>query len=91
MQIDIRKLIDLISVGPATVKDFHVLGITSVEQLKNRSGDQLYMELCKKTGVQHDICCLDVFNCAVAQARDSELAKEKCSWWYWSKIRKLDK
>ena len=38
---------------------------------------------------QHqDICCLDVFRAAVAQARNPRLPAEQCQWWYWSKRRK---
>jgi hypothetical protein len=40
------------------------------------------------TGVRHDICCLDVLHCAVEQARDPHLSREKCNWWYWSRLRK---
>ncbi|WP_417623502.1 helix-hairpin-helix domain-containing protein [Paremcibacter congregatus] len=85
---DKRKLKDLACVGPATESDLHVLGIRCVEQLKKWSGEDLYSALCEKTGVQHNICCLDVFNCAVAQANDPDLPKEQCDWWYWTNVRK---
>lgn len=88
MSLESRRLEDLVSVGPATVKDFHILGITAVEQLKNQSADGLYGALCQKTAVQHDICCLDVFSCAIAQAINPALPKEECKWWFWSKKRK---
>jgi hypothetical protein len=35
-----------------------------------------------------DICCLDVFRAAVAQARNPHLPVEQCQWWYWSRKRK---
>lgn len=79
---------DLISVGPATIEDLKLLGIESVEQLKDCNADVLYKELCLKSGIEHDICSLDVFKAAVAQAKDPRLPAEKCNWWYWSKIRK---
>ena len=44
-----RKLSDLVSVGKATIKDFTLLGITEVGDLKMRSGQELYEELCRKT------------------------------------------
>ncbi|WP_417320612.1 helix-hairpin-helix domain-containing protein [Emcibacter sp.] len=87
---DHRKLIDLTSVGPATVKDLALLGITTVAQLRNRDGADLYHRLCLETGEQHDICCLDVFMCAIAQARDPNLPQEQKNWWYWSKQRKMN-
>ncbi|WP_321396201.1 helix-hairpin-helix domain-containing protein [Emcibacter sp.] len=87
--IDPRRLIDLTSVGPATVRDLELLGITTVNQLKDCDGEDLYRRLCLETGEQHDICCLDVFNCAIAQARDANLPREQRMWWYWSRRRKM--
>ncbi|HLJ90001.1 MAG TPA: helix-hairpin-helix domain-containing protein [Candidatus Angelobacter sp.] len=83
-----RQLIDLDGVGPATVADLHLLGVRSVTELAAKDGDELYQRLCNVTGVQHDICCLDVFQCAIAQARDPELSAEQRNWWYWTELRK---
>ncbi|HYM79598.1 MAG TPA: helix-hairpin-helix domain-containing protein [Candidatus Dormibacteraeota bacterium] len=83
-----RRLEDLVSVGPAMVRDFELLGIQSVAQLARRNPEKLYEQLCIKTGKAQDICCLDVFQAAVAQARDPKLAREKRQWWYWSRQRK---
>lgn len=83
-----RKLADLIGIGPATLKDFKVLGIETVSELKVLNPQKLYDDLCKKSGKKHDICMLDVFCAAVAQAKNSELSKDKCNWWYWSQERK---
>lgn len=83
-----RRLEDLVSVGPAMVRDFELLRIRSVAQLARRNPEKLYEQLCIKTGKSQDICCLDVFQAAVAQARDPNLALEKRQWWYWSRQRK---
>ena len=83
-----RRLEDLISIGPAMLRDFEILGIRSVAQLSRQSPRKLYERLCRVTGQYHDICCLDVFSAAVAQARNPLLAAEKCQWWYWSRKRK---
>ena len=72
-----RQLKDLAGVGPATLADLRILGIHSVTELSLQDGKGLYDRLCLRTGKQHDICCLDVFNCAIAQARDSRLPKEQ--------------
>lgn len=85
---DPRKLQDLAGIGPAALADLELLGIHSVADLAERNGDELYHQLCKVTGKKHDICCLDVFCCAVAQARDPNLPIEKRNWWYWSRLRK---
>jgi hypothetical protein len=83
-----RKLIDLVSVGPAMLEDFDLLGITSVSQLRRRSPERMYRELCRVRGQRIDPCCLDVFVAAVAQAKDPDLPIEQRQWWYWSKLRK---
>src|ERR1700749_2885543 len=85
---DKRKLIDLAGVGPATVADLHLLEVHSVAELAKKDGDELYQRLCNLTGKQHDLCCLDVFRCAIAQARDPDLSKEQRNWWFWSQLRK---
>lgn len=79
---------DLVSVGPAMVRDFELLGIHTVAQLARRNPENLYEQLCMKTGQAQDICCLDVFQAAVAQAKDPNLPFEKRQWWYWSRLRK---
>jgi nucleotidyltransferase/DNA polymerase involved in DNA repair len=83
-----RRLGDLVSIGPATLKDFELLGIRSVAQLARQTPESLYEKLCRVTGESQDICCLDVFSAAVAQARNPRLPAEQCLWWYWSRKRK---
>ncbi|MBX9571499.1 MAG: helix-hairpin-helix domain-containing protein [Candidatus Obscuribacterales bacterium] len=83
-----RQLKDLVSVGPATLEDFTLLGISAVEELKDQDATELYQRLCRITGIKMDICCEDVFRAAIEQARDPNLDLEKCQWWYWSALRK---
>jgi hypothetical protein len=83
-----RQLGDLISIGPAMLRDFELLGIRSVAQLARQNPQRLYGRLSRLTGQRQDPCILDVFCAAVAQARNPRLAAEKCQWWYWSKKRK---
>lgn len=83
-----RQLGDLISVGPAMLRDFEALGIRSVAELAPANPKALYERLCRVTGLRHDICCLDAFSAAVAQARNPRLPAEQCQWWYWSRKRK---
>ena len=80
-----RSLNDLISVGPAIARDFEMLGVRSIAQLARRNPEKLYEKLCVVTGQTQDICCLDAFRAAVAQARDPLLPLEQCQWWYWSR------
>jgi nucleotidyltransferase/DNA polymerase involved in DNA repair len=88
MQAETRRLGELISVGPAMVRDFEKLGIRSVGQLARQDPKKLYEKLCRINGEHIDVCCLDTFCVAVAQARNPRLAAEKCQWWWWSRKRK---
>jgi hypothetical protein len=83
-----RSLQDLVSVGPGIARDFELLGVRSVAQLARRNPEKLYEGLCRVTGQSQDICCLDVFRAAVAQARNPRLPAEQRQWWYWSCQRK---
>lgn len=83
-----RRMEDLVSVGPAMVRDFEMLGVRSVEQLARRNPEKLYQRLCVVTGKSQDVCVLDVFHAAVAQARNPRLPIKQAQWWYWSRQRK---
>ena len=85
---DQRRLEDLISVGPAILRDFELLGIRSMAQLARANPQSMYERLSRATGQRQDICVLDVFQAAVAQARNPRLPAEQCVWWYWSRKRK---
>jgi len=82
-----RRLEDLISIGPAMMRDLKSLGIRSVPELARQNPRRMYRDLCSLKGAQ-DICCLDVFTAAVAQAKNPDLPAEQRLWWYWSRQRK---
>jgi len=83
-----RRLSELISVGPAMLRDLNLLGVNSVRELARRNPRMMYSQLNRMKGQTQDICCLDVFRAAVAQAKDPLLSPEKSQWWYWSRLRK---
>jgi Pathogenicity locus len=83
-----RRLQDLVSVGPAMLRDFELLKVRSISQLARQDPRKMYEKLCRLTGQRIDVCCLDTFQAAVAQARNPLLPAEKCQWWYWSRRRK---
>jgi hypothetical protein len=83
-----RNLADLISIGPAMLRDFDRLGIHSVKQLARQEPRKMYLKLQRLTGQRQDPCVLDTFHAAVAQAKNPRLPVEKCQWWYWSRRRK---
>jgi hypothetical protein len=87
MVSETRELQDLISVGPAMVRDFHLLGVRSIAGLARRSPERMYAQLARVAEQHVDICVLDTFRAAVAQARNPRLPAEQCQWW-WSAQRK---
>jgi hypothetical protein len=88
MKVDERRLRDLISVGPAMLRDLESIGIRSVAQLSKQDPQRMYGKLCRLTRERQDPCVLDVFCAAVAQARNPRLPVDQCQWWYWSRKRK---
>jgi Pathogenicity locus len=86
-----RQLGDLISIGPAMLRDFGELKIRSVAQLARQNPKRMYERLNRLRGQRQDPCVFDVFCAAVAQAKNPRLPAEKCQWWYWSKKRKTGK
>lgn len=83
-----RALEDLISIGPAMLRDFELLCIRSVAQLAKQDPKKMYARLGRIAKQHQDICVLDTFQAAVAQARNPRLPAEKCQWWWWSERRK---
>jgi len=88
MTAEERQLSDLVSIGPAMRHDFELLGVRTVAQLARRNPEKMYEKLCQVTGRAQDICCLDVFRAAVAQAKNPNLPIEQRLWWQWSRKRK---
>jgi hypothetical protein len=84
----VRELGDLDGIGPAMLADFEQLGVRSVGDLARRDARDLYDRLCRITRSRQDPCVLDVFACAIAQARDPKLPAARRQWWWWSRRRK---
>ena len=77
------ELEEIPGVGVSIAQDLIGLGITRVAQLKRRSPQKLYDQLCESTGVKHDRCVLYVFRCAVYYASNVNHDAEKLKWWNW--------
>ena len=86
-----KQLGDLISIGPAMLRDFELLRIRSVAQLARQNPQNMYARLNRLSGQRQDPCVLDTFCAAVAQAKNPRLPAEQCEWWYWSRKRKTGK
>jgi hypothetical protein len=46
MPTEERKLRDLVSIGPAMLRDFELLGVAGVAELSRRNPEKLYEKLC---------------------------------------------
>ena len=84
----VHSLAGLRSVGPATRRDLDLLGVRTLAALAAADPQELYARLCAVTGQRHDPCVLDVFACAVAQARDPQLPAPLRNWFAWTPHRK---
>lgn len=80
----ITELESLPNVGKATAGDFRVLGIHRPTDIIGRDAFALYDELCARTGVRHDPCCIDVFMAAV----DFMSGAPAAPWWHYTPERK---
>lgn len=79
-----RTLRDIPNIGPATVADFALLGITQPGQLAGRDPHALYLQLCELSGVRHDPCVLDTFISAVRFMQGAAALP----WWHYTAERK---
>lgn len=70
-------------IGKACALDLWNIGLRNVADLKAKNPAALYHTLNTVTGVQHDICMLYTFRCAVYYATEAAPEPEKLKWWYW--------
>jgi len=82
-----RELKDLISIGPAMLRDFELLGFAALGNWRSRIREAL-REAGADCEAASGYCVLDTFEAAVAQAKNPRLPVEKCQWWWWSERRK---
>jgi hypothetical protein len=78
------RLSELRNIGKAMLRDFEMLGITSVKQLANHDVDELYTRLSVLTCARQDPCVHDTFAAAIHQARTGEAL----NWWAFTAQRK---
>jgi len=78
------ELLRLKNLGPQTLADLHLLGITTIEELAKCDPDELFQRLQIITNETHDPCVWDVFAAIIHQAKTGE----KTAWWAWTKVRK---
>ena len=79
----VRDLRRIPGVGLSIADDLWRLNIRRVEQLRDRSPDELYGRFCAMVGGPVDRCLLYVFRCAVYYARTPDPEPELLRWWAW--------
>ena len=83
MKNALKGLQTIPGVGKAISEDLCSIGVRSVEDLKNRDPEKLYVSLCKKQGRKIDRCMLYTFRCAVYYASRKKHDKKLLKWWNW--------
>ncbi len=79
-----NKLTDIPNIGPAMVRDFAKIGITSPKHLATADGYDLYVKVCDSYGVRMDPCVLDTYLAAV----DFMNGAPAKPWWNYTAMRK---
>lgn len=80
-------LLSIPGVGPSIARDLNRLGIQEVAELRGRSPETLYADLCQQAGQHVDRCVLYVFRCAVYFASEAKHDPELLKWWNWKDAR----
>ncbi|HEX6508678.1 MAG TPA: helix-hairpin-helix domain-containing protein [Chloroflexota bacterium] len=79
-----RALQTMPNIGPAMGYDLIRLGMRRPEDLAGRDPGELYEELCRLDGTQHDPCVRDVMAAAVSYAETGDASP----WWHFTPERK---
>jgi hypothetical protein len=79
----VSELGELRNIGKAMLRDFELLGISSVKQLAKCDADRLYERIQSITHTRHDPCVWDTYAAAIHQAKTGEALP----WWDFTKVR----
>ena len=85
----LRDLQHIPSIGPSLAKDLVDLGIQKVRDLRKRSPERLYEQLCELRGKHQDRCVLYSFRCAVYFASEKKHDPERLKWWNWKDAKSV--
>jgi predicted DNA-binding transcriptional regulator YafY len=77
----------LTSVGLECARDFVVLGMRRLDDLKGADPNALFERLCKLTSSRQDPCVEDVLRCAIAQVDHPDLPETWRAWNRWTPLR----
>ena len=79
----IEELEKISGVGEVIANGLWNIGITSIEELKNKNPENLYKKVCAFEGEIIDKCVLYVYRCAVYYASNDIHDSELLKWWNW--------
>ena len=79
----LKELEQIPGVGRKIAKDLWGLGLRSVQDLKDKDSEELYLKLCAQKNTQVDRCMLYVLRCSVYYASNKKHNPELLKWWNW--------
>lgn len=83
--VSLKELQTIPGVGKSIANDLWNIGITSVNDLKGKDPEKIYLLSNQFAGAIQDRCLLYVFRCAVyfAETPPNKRDTEKLKWWNW--------
>ena len=90
-QAVLKEFQQIPGVGKSIAIDLWNLGFRSVQELKDKDPEELYLQLCAHQGRHIDRCMLYVFRCAVYYASNETYDAELLKWWNWKDGAHTDK
>lgn len=87
-QTAVKELQVIPGVGKSTANDLWDLGLRSIDDLKDKDPEELYLKLCAIRGQHIDRCMLYVLRCAVYFASNDTYDPELLKWWNWKDRKK---
>ncbi len=79
----LKELRRIPGVGASIAADLYSLDIHSVNDLRSKDPEELYLKLCAIRGMHIDRCVLYVLRCAVYFASYERHDPELLKWWNW--------
>ena len=82
-QAILKHLQTIPGVGKSIALDLWDQGFRSVDELKGRDPEEMYVRQCELQGGPVDRCLLYTFRCAVYYASNERHEPELLKWWNW--------
>jgi len=82
-QTVLKQFRQIPGVGKSVAQDLYDLGFRSIQELKDRDSEKMYLQHCAQKGMKVDRCMLYVFRCAVYYTSNERHDPELLKWWNW--------